>query len=74
MRTKDYSVRGSVIRELRLRKLNWMQEELAEAAGLSSTHLSRLENGHHQPQLSTVKKLAAVLGVEMDVLIEWHIG
>ncbi|MCJ2019504.1 XRE family transcriptional regulator [Methylobacterium sp. E-065] len=35
---------------------------LAEAVGLTPVHLSRLENGHHEPEEDTVTAIAKVLG------------
>lgn len=46
------------------------QEELAKSTGISVTSISRIENGAHKPRFSTVKKLAAALGVEPERLIE----
>jgi len=46
------------------------QEEVAHAAGISTSTLSRLERGLHQPSLPTLRKLAAALGVSPAELIE----
>ena len=50
------------------------QVELAERSGISRANISRLENGLQRPRISTVRKLAAALGVEPDELIEWEVG
>ena len=46
------------------------QEELAKSTGISVTSISRIENGAHKPRFSTIKKLAAALGVEPEKLVE----
>lgn len=47
---------------------NLTQEELAHAAGTSVKTVSRLENGRHEPELSTLRKFADALGVEVQDL------
>lgn len=49
-------VRGR-IRELR-KERGWSQEELANKAGLTQSHISRLESGTHSPSSMTVEKIA----------------
>ncbi len=46
------------------------QRELAEKAGLTLAAVSRIERNEAEPRPSTVRKLAAALGVEPRVLIE----
>jgi transcriptional regulator with XRE-family HTH domain len=46
------------------------QEDLAHAAGISTSTLSRIERGLHQPSLPTLCKLAAALGVSPADLID----
>jgi DNA-binding XRE family transcriptional regulator len=46
----------------------WSQAELARRAGTSQSYVARLERGHIDPQLSTLRKLASVLGVSIEVL------
>jgi transcriptional regulator with XRE-family HTH domain len=41
------------------------QEELATRAGVARTTIAKLELGDHQPNLDTVRKLAAALGDEV---------
>jgi XRE family transcriptional regulator, fatty acid utilization regulator len=48
------------------------QEELARAAKITVSTISRLENGLQQPRISTVRELASVLGVGVDDLVEWN--
>jgi transcriptional regulator with XRE-family HTH domain len=46
------------------------QEDLAHAAGISTSTLSRVERGLHQPSLPTLRKLAAALDVSLPDLID----
>jgi DNA-binding XRE family transcriptional regulator len=52
------------LRERRF-ELGLTQEQVAEAAGTSHTAISRLENGSHMPQLTTLRRIAAVLDEEL---------
>ena len=45
------------------------QEDLAHEAGISTSTLSRLERGLHQPSLPTLRKLATALDVSLADLI-----
>lgn len=56
------------LREWRLRKV-MTQAELAERTGMTEATISRLESGHQDARISTVKKLAAGLGIEPTELI-----
>ncbi len=59
---------GDNVRELRT--LNALtQEELAGRAGITATALSRIERNEAEPRPSTIRKLAAALGVEPRELI-----
>jgi XRE family transcriptional regulator, regulator of sulfur utilization len=46
------------------------QEDLANAAAISTSTLSRVERGLHQPSLPTLRKIAAALGVSLADLID----
>ncbi len=46
------------------------QEALAEKAGISHTHLARLEFGQQDPTLTTPKNLAKALKVTVGKLVE----
>ncbi len=53
-----------------LRKKNGLsQGELAQKIGVSSAHLSRLENGRYLPSVEVLKNLADTLNVSTDSLI-----
>lgn len=60
----------SRLREARLRRM-LTQQELADRAGTTEATVNRLENGLQRPRISTVRKLADVLGVEPEALIDW---
>ena len=46
------------------------QTELGKLAGVHFTHLSRYERGLSMPAAATLKRLADVLGVSVDYLME----
>ena len=52
-------------RNLRERRVaaGWSQEELSDRSDLHLTEISRLENGHRNPRMSTIIKLADALAV-----------
>jgi transcriptional regulator with XRE-family HTH domain len=51
------------LRSARLKRtLN--QKELAQASGVNHVQICRLENGHHQPTTTTLKKLCKALGLK----------
>ena len=55
-------------------KRGWSQEVLAEAAGLHSTTLSRIERGLCNVGLDHVEQLALALGVSVTALLEeWRV-
>ena len=62
-----YTDRPSVA-QLRLLK-GWSQAELAKRTETSQPHIARLELGNVDPQISTVKKLAMVLGVSVETMV-----
>jgi DNA-binding XRE family transcriptional regulator len=55
---------GARIRELRTRA-GMTQVDLARAAGLTQSHVSRLENAEHSATNLTLTKIATALGVEV---------
>ena len=46
------------------------QKELAALSGVSEFQISRLENGHNQPEASTIAALAVALGVPLEAFFE----
>lgn len=59
------------IREIRKRQ-GITQAELADRINSTRANIARFETGKHDPQLSTVAKLAEALGVEPAELIDWE--
>lgn len=57
------------LREVREREL-LTQEELAQRAGMTQTTISALELGKQEARISTVRRLAAALGVEPKELLD----
>ncbi len=53
---------GRRIREFR-EAAGWNQSQLAEKAGLTQSHISRLENAEHSATNFTLEKIAKALGV-----------
>ena len=59
---------GREVRQLR-RKHDMTVTELAELAGLSSGMLSKIENGHTSPSLTTLQSLSLALNVSITALM-----
>lgn len=64
----DYKSLGKRIKEARVRS-GFTQEELAEKASLSVTHLSNVENGTTHISLTALVELANVMGFTVDDLL-----
>jgi len=60
-----YAVHIRGLAALRLKR-GWSQRTLADAIGVKQPHIARLELGHNDPSLSTMRKLAAALGVSVE--------
>lgn len=60
---------GDTVKRERLKKA-MRQDELARKAGITPTTLSRIERNESEPHVSTIRKLADVLGVSPALLIE----
>lgn len=56
------------LRELRRLRVLTLRE-LEEESGVSYNTIWRLENGHRQARPSTIRRLAAALGVEASELV-----
>lgn len=56
---------GKRIKKYRKQK-DLTQEQVAETAGISVKHLSRLENGHHNPHFDMIIQIANALNVPTD--------
>lgn len=59
---------GKRLREARDAK-GWTQEQLAERLKLAQAFISQLENGRRRPTPMLVKRIAATLEVEPDLLL-----
>ncbi|SFR12355.1 helix-turn-helix domain-containing protein [Desulfoscipio geothermicus] len=46
------------------------QEWLARQVGVTNIYLSKIENGHANPSISLLKKIAGVLGVKFTDLFD----
>jgi transcriptional regulator with XRE-family HTH domain len=66
--TGDQVVIGDRLRTARERR-GFTLEQLADKAGLSKAHLSRLESGERQPSIAALLELSAVLGARVSTLL-----
>ncbi|MGD8813323.1 MAG: helix-turn-helix domain-containing protein [Anaerolineales bacterium] len=62
---------GRKIRQLRVRK-KLSQQAIADKSGLSRNTLSLIERGHSSPTVSTLKRLAVALDVDISAFFEAH--
>lgn len=60
---------GGNVRRIRMEK-GLTQERLAEKTELSLTAIQKVETGHSGSRLETLIRIAAVLGVSLDVLVD----
>ncbi len=60
---------GSNLRAAR-KKLGLTQEQVAERSGVHPTEVSRIEAGKRDPQVSTLRKLAAAVEVSPGELLD----
>lgn len=60
---------GLRIQNCRL-KAGYTQEKLAEKINISQKHLSRIEQGYHNPHFDIIIKIAGALGVPTDAFAE----
>ena len=72
VRTVDDPCVGDLGPNLRAarKKLGLTQEQVAERSGVQAGEVSRIERGLRDPQVSTVKKLAAAVEVAAGRLLE----
>lgn len=66
---REVSPIAAHLRERRF-ELGLTQQAVARAAGTSHSAISRLEKGTHMPQLSTLRRIAAVLDEELIVCFQ----
>lgn len=67
MRTAHLLANGAAIRELRVKSGRY-PSELARAVDLSTSHLRNIENGHKAASDVVLYRLAAALGVQVEVI------
>lgn len=60
---------GGTVRQLRLER-QWTQEDLADAADLTSTYVGQVERGQKVPSLTVVLQLAIALRVPPEELLQ----
>ena len=59
---------GNAIRQKRM-DAHMSQEMLAEAVGITPTHLKHLESEHRKPSIEVLVKLAYILNLSLDELV-----
>lgn len=64
----DYIAMGKRVKDIRKRK-GITQERLAELTGLSSAHISNIENAHTKVSLSSVVSIANALQISLDEIM-----
>ncbi len=64
----DYNSLGSRIQEAR-KNQGLTQEQLAERADLSTTHISNIENAKKIPSLKAIVSIANALSITVDALL-----
>ena len=57
---------GQIIEDAR-KKAHLTQEELAIKVGTNKSYISRIENGKTEPKVSTFYRIAAALGLSVDL-------
>jgi transcriptional regulator with XRE-family HTH domain len=60
--------RGNV--EVALKRLNWGRADLAEAMGVTPSHVTQVLGGHRGVGLETIDKIADALGVPASDLLK----
>lgn len=65
----DMSTVGRRIRAARIAK-GWTQEELAEKAGISPTHVSVIERAGNSVKLETFVSICCSLGISADDILQ----
>lgn len=70
--TIDYKVLGNNIKKYRVSN-NLTQEKLGEKAGLSSTHISNIENGKTKVSLESLVAIANVFECNVEVLLKYSL-
>ncbi|MBA7646312.1 hypothetical protein ES703_54074 [subsurface metagenome] len=71
MKVDDVALRRKVGEEIRRRRkaLSWSQEKLADEAGITFKHVSKIERALSNPSLTTLYRIAAALKVTPNDLL-----
>lgn len=69
MREPPNPALGTVLKRLREER-ELTQEDVAFAAGLNVSGLSKIERGHNDPLWTTVERIAAALDVSLGGVVE----
>src|SRR6478672_8398671 len=65
---------GTAVRFVRIRR-KWHQSDLAAAAGVSPSTLSRIERGRlGSLQRETVRRVGAAIDIRVDLVARWRAG
>lgn len=67
MDKREYADIGKRIQTYRI-KNHLTQEYVAEKVGISQKHLSRIEQGYHNPRFDVIIKIAHTINVSVDAL------
>jgi transcriptional regulator with XRE-family HTH domain len=67
-KAKLQKIVGARIRQIRLEK-NMTQEELAVSVGKQRPAIQRIEGGHINPSIYTLREVAAGLGIKLEELV-----
>jgi HTH-type transcriptional regulator/antitoxin HipB len=52
------------------RARGWTQEELAAKAGIALASVSRIETGHNEPRITSLRRIAKAFGLEPRDLLD----
>lgn len=66
---REGEIFGATVRRIRIAR-EWTQEDLADAAGLTTTYVGQIERGNKVPSLTVVLKLARGLGIPPADLLD----
>jgi len=63
---------GIIIRMARRKKsaatgVNFTQDMLAKICGVTTTHISNIENNKHSPTVATLEKIAYAMSMELQI-------
>jgi transcriptional regulator with XRE-family HTH domain len=65
---------GAAVRAVRIRR-RWRQADVAQAARVSASTISRVERGHVDSlTLEVVRRITAALDIRVDLIARWRAG